>query len=65
MKKKRKAPDKKKIRTKAGKDFFKDTDIMKSLKGVKDKEASRKNGMEEGIDIKGSLLGLAICFVSC
>ena len=36
MKKNRKAPTKKRIQTKAGKDFFKDTDIVNSVKGAKD-----------------------------
>ena len=36
MKKKRQAPDKRKIRAKADKDFFKDTDIVKSVKGAKE-----------------------------
>ena len=36
MKKSREAPAKKKIQAKAGKDFFKDTDIVKSVKGAKE-----------------------------
>jgi len=36
MKKSREAPAKKKIQAKADKDFFKDTDIVKSVKGAKE-----------------------------
>ena len=36
MGKNRKAPTKKRIQTKADKDFFKDTDIVKSVKGAKE-----------------------------